>query len=324
MNGQLFTATLWQMFFLLVFLFAGFLLAKIKFLPSGADKILSRLENALFVPALVFETFALSFTAERLRTAWKLFLISFAIAAVIFPIATLLARTCSKDSYLRKIYTYGLWFANFGFMGNAVMEALFKDIFLDYLIFTIPLYICIYAYAVPFLLLPPEGDKPGFKGTLKALANPMFIAMIVGAVIGLAGIPIHPKILAPISVAADCMSPIAMILTGITVANSDLGKVLRQKGVYLATALRLVIIPAVVIGIFALLRLLFFPEPNAFFTLLSTCCICAMSMPLGLNTVVVPAAYGKDTSTAAGMALVSHLCSVITIPIVITVMQLLI
>ena len=46
------------------------------------------------------------------------------------------------------------------------------------------------------------------------------------------------------------------------------------------------------------------------------CTVCALAMPLGLNTIVVPAAYGRDTSVAAGMALVSHLLSCITIPVV--------
>jgi predicted permease len=38
-------------------------------------------------------------------------------------------------------------------------------------------------------------------------------------------------------------------------------------------------------------------------------------MPLGLNTIVIPAAYGKDTTAAAGMALISHTLAVISIPI---------
>jgi predicted permease len=38
-------------------------------------------------------------------------------------------------------------------------------------------------------------------------------------------------------------------------------------------------------------------------------------MPLGLNTVVIPAAYGRDTSVAAGMALVSHVFSLVTVPL---------
>jgi predicted permease len=44
-------------------------------------------------------------------------------------------------------------------------------------------------------------------------------------------------------------------------------------------------------------------------------------MPLGLNTLVIPAAYGKDTSAAAGMALVSHFLSCISIPLVFLLME---
>ncbi len=321
MNTSLFSATLWQMFFLVAFLGAGYLLAKIKFLPDGSDKVLSRLENALFVPALILVTFFDSFTVENLSKTWKIFTLSFAIVLLLFPLVRLLAKLCDKDAYQRNIYTYGLWFANFGFMGNAVVKALFPAIFYEYLIFTIPLYICIYGFAVPFLLLPPEGEKRGVKSIAKSFLNPMFICMLLGAVIGLSGLRLPEGVLAPISVAADCMSPVAMILTGITVASCDLGKVLKQKGIYLATVLRLILFPAAVIAVLALVRTLFAWQDNAFFTTFATLTVCAMSMPLGLNTVVIPAAYGKDTSTAAGMALVSHLCSVITIPLVFAVME---
>jgi ABC-type Na+ efflux pump permease subunit len=54
------------------------------------------------------------------------------------------------------------------------------------------------------------------------------------------------------------------------------------------------------------------PLPDTFFI----CAVCALAMPLGLNTVVVPAAYGMDTTDAAGMALVSHAASIITIPLI--------
>ena len=36
---------------------------------------------------------------------------------------------------------------------------------------------------------------------------------------------------------------------------------------------------------------------------------------LGLNTIVYPAAYGGDTKTGASMAMISHVLSVITIPL---------
>ena len=40
----------------------------------------------------------------------------------------------------------------------------------------------------------------------------------------------------------------------------------------------------------------------------------AFATPLGLNTIIYPAAYGGDTKTGASMAMVSHTLSVITIP----------
>ena len=44
--------------------------------------------------------------------------------------------------------------------------------------------------------------------------------------------------------------------------------------------------------------------------------ICAVAMPMGLNTVVIPAAYGEDTSAGASMALISSVLSIGTIPLV--------
>jgi predicted permease len=308
------------MFFLFAFLFLGYLLTKIGYLPRGTEKALSRLENALFVPALMLHTFATSFTADNLRTAWKLFLLSFAIILVAFPLGLLLSRLCSRDGYLKKIYAYGLTFANFGFMGTAVVQAVFPDLFLSYLIYIMPLYITIYSIGVPLLLMPSDGER-SVKGTLKNFLNPMFVCMLIGAVIGLVGIPVHPQILSTVKAAGDCMSPVAMILTGVTIAECDLFKVLKQKGIYIATALRLVAIPTVLIAVLFVAKTVFSLEGSAFFATAATCAVAAAGMPLGLNTVVIPGAYGKDTSVAAGMALISHLCSALTIPILFSVMS---
>ena len=49
--------------------------------------------------------------------------------------------------------------------------------------------------------------------------------------------------------------------------------------------------------------------------------MCFACMPMGLNAIVVPAGYGKDTTDAAGLALVSHLLSVITIPLMFMLFQ---
>lgn len=56
---------------------------------------------------------------------------------------------------------------------------------------------------------------------------------------------------------------------------------------------------------------------------IEACIVCNLAMPLGLSTVVIPASYGKDTSTAAGMALLSHLLSCATIPLIFMLFEML-
>ena len=126
-----FTATLNQTAFLFLFIAAGYILSRWKFVPDNAQAVLSKLENCIFIPALVLGTFIDNFTTQTITTAWKLLLGSLALAMIAIGLSLLCVRFCSKDKYERNIYTYGLCFSNFGFMGNAVVSALFPDIFLE-------------------------------------------------------------------------------------------------------------------------------------------------------------------------------------------------
>lgn len=306
------SATVGQMMVLFSLILMGYVVAKMKVVPENSATVLSKLENNLFVPALVLGTFVENFTVEKLSTAWKLFLVSFVICIVMMFLAILVAKCCSKDQYIRNIYTYGLAFSNFGFMGNAVVSAVFPDIFLEYLIFTMPLWTMIYMWGVPCLLIPSEEGKQTIKSRLKSFANPMFAAMIIGVVIGLSGIQLPNFLATAVNVTGSCMSPIAMMLTGITIANMDVKKVLSIKSIYVVSIIRLLVFPLIFIGVFKLVPM----SQN-----IVVCTICSLAMPLGLSTLVIPGGYGKDTSVAAGMAVVSHLLSAITIPVIFYIMM---
>ncbi len=302
-----FTATLSQTAFLFSFILIGYILSRWKFVPNNAQTVLSKLENCVFIPALVLDTFVNNFTVEKMTTASQLLLQSVLLAAVAIGLALVCARLCSKDRYEQKIYTYGLCFSNFGFMGNAVVSALFPDIFVEYLIFTLPLWLLIYLWGVPTLLIGDSSGKQGLAQRMKNFINPMFICTILGALIGILNIPMPAFVRTTISSAGSCMSPVAMLLTGMTIAQFDIKEVLRSKGVYLVTGLRLLVFPLLFLGV-----MLVVPMSKTF----ATCAICSLAMPLGLNTIIVPSALGKDTRVASGMALVSHVLACVTIPLI--------
>ena len=263
-------------------------------------------------------TFIDNFTVATLSTAWRLLLSSLILAGVMIAISAGAARLCSRDKYERNIFLYGLTFSNFGFMGNAVVSALFPEIFLEYIIFTLPLWTLIYIWGAPVLLIGDSNKKMKLSQRLKSFLNPMLICMFIGMAIGLLNIRLPAFAGSAVSAAGSCMSPVAMLLTGMTLAKCDLGRILRIKSVYLVSFFRLIVYPVLFLGVGVLARA---TELFAFDATFYICALCSLAMPLGLNTIVIPSAYGKDTTIASGMALVSHLLGCITIPIVFALYQ---
>jgi len=307
-----FVTALEQTGFLFLFILMGYFLARRKLIPNNSQAVLSKLENYVFIPALVLGTFIENFTPEKIGVTGQLLLSSLGLGLIAIVLSLLCVRFCSKDPYERNIYTYGLCFSNFGFMGNAVVSALFPDVFLEYLIFTLPLWSLIYLWGVPVLLLGDSAGKPNLAQRLKNFINPMFVCTILGMLTGLLNIPIPQFISSAVSAAGSCMSPVAMLLTGMTIARFNLQEILKIKSVYLVTALRLLVFPLLFLGVLVLI-----PMPAVF----ATCAVCSLAMPLGLNTIIIPSALGKDTKVASGMALVSHILSCLTIPVIFMLFQ---
>lgn len=300
-------STLNQLAFLFGFIAIGFALMKIRAIPENSSMVLSKLENIIFIPALVMGTFIENFTVTRILSAWKLLLVSSLIAFIVIPLAIIVSKITTKDKYIQNIYTYGLSFSNFGFMGNAVVSKLFPDIFFEYLIFTLPLWVLIYLWGVPRLLIVDSNKKQSFKENIKSFMNPMFIGMLIGIIIGLSNIKLPLFLTSIITVSGNCMSPIAMLLTGMVVSSISFKKTFTNIRIYFISIVRLILIPLLFIFVASFLKI---PET------IYLCALCSLAMPLGLNTIVIPSALCKDTSVAAGMTVISHMLSCVTIPIV--------
>lgn len=304
---QVFTATLNQMLVLFIFMALGFFLNKKRLLPLDDSVVLSKLETYAFVPCLVFSVFYKYCTVENFKQKWTYMLYGAAVMAVSLPIGIVLAKFFAKDGYLKKIYTYSFAVANFSFMGNAVVLGVFGEkVLFDYMIFTLPFNLYVYSIGTASLI-PTEGGK---KLSVKTFVNPIFISLILGAFCGLLSVTLPKFITTAISSAGACMSPLAMLLTGFVIGEYSLKTLAGDKKVYLASVIRLIILPAIFMAVLLLLK-----TDKAIIRV----ALCATAMPLGLNTVVFPAAYGGDTTPGAGMALVSHLISVITIPVMFSI-----
>ena len=303
---ETFSATLTPMLMLFACMVIGFMLNKFKILPRNAATVLSKLENFVLVPALIIKTFMNYCRVESLINQYKIILYSLAALILALLISIPLSKVFeNKDYYKRNIYKYALSFGNFSFMGAAIVpEILGQEMLYHYMLYILPLNIAVYTWGL--MILIPQDEREHHP--LRRLINPIFIAIIVGAVFGLFNVQkfIPGFVSDTVNGLASCMGPLAMVLTGFVVGGYKISSLLKNKKVYVASLLRLFIIPAILIVV------LYFIKADKT-TMVMT--LFAYATPLGLNTVVFPAAYGGDTSIGASMAMISHTLSVITIPL---------
>lgn len=310
---EIFLSTLTQMLVMFLFIITGFILKKLSLLPDNAGTVLSKLENYVLVPALVLDTFMSYCHIDSLRENYGTILYSLLLLVIALAISLPLSKVFAKErpgsgideAYQRSIYKYALTFGNFAFMGNAVVLGVLGDPGLfKYLLFTLPLNIAVYTWGI--MILVPKGEKK--ENPLKNLFNPIFVALILGLILGLLNVKsVLPSfVVTTISNAKACMGPIAMLLTGFIIGGYDIKELIKKKRIYLATVLRLFVIPA--------LMLLVIKAMGATDEVM-TLALFAFATPLGLNTIVFPAAFGGDTKTGASMAMISHTLSVISIPL---------
>ena len=317
---EIFSATLSQMAVLLIFIALGFIIQKTGIFPDDFAGGLSKLENYFLIPAVIIKTFMTNCTLPNLKSQWQCVLYSTVLLVAAIAIGLVLAKIFANSKYERSIYTYSFTVANFSFMGIAVVNGAFGNMTVAgtdisysfvYMMFILPLNLFVYTAGVAML-------TPGRKFfSVRSFVNPIFIAIVVGIILGLTDSAELLSKYAPfiysetnsscvISSLAACMAPLAMIITGFVIGRYNIVKLLKIKKVYIASAIRLIIIPAVFILV---LKALNAPYEIQFVALAAYC------MPLGLNTVVIPEAYGGDTSLGASMALISHTLGAITIPL---------
>ena len=309
----LFTSTLSPMLMMFSCLVIGYLLSKFKILPDNSATVLSRLSLYAFLPALNISTLMKYGTVEILKEQGFYVLIGGILVVVAAAISYPLSKIFHKDGYQRNIYKYALTFANFGFVGNAIVPIILgEEALFTFLLFTIPLSIACNSWGLSLMI--PKDKLTG--SPVKRLLTPPVIAMAVGFLLGITNAQkVMPSFVTnTLNNLKGCLGPVSMVLTGCVVAKYDFRGLLKNPKVYLASAFRLLILPALFVAVLLLLKM----DTNIVLMTLF-----AFATPLGLNTVVFPSVYGEDPSTGASMAMISCTLCVVTIPLLYTIVSIL-
>ncbi len=140
--------------------------------------------------------------------------------------------------------------------------------------------------------------------------------MILGMILGLLGAPnwMPSFVVNTIHDLGHCYIPFALLLVGFSIADYPIEQVFRSKKVYLYSLYRLIIVPSVFLIILFIIKAPF---------MVATMTAISFAAPCGMNVVVYPAAYHQDCSSGASIVLVSSIGSILTVPLIYAVTQVL-
>ncbi len=287
-----------QLSILYIFLLAGWIIGKIKKDKADHADILSVLLVNILLPCKVFSTFANNFSPTYFAENYILPLSALVLLAGLCVVSYFASKALTQNRYERRVYNYSFVITNYGYLGYALIEAVFGEAVLaKFMLFAIPF--IIYTYTAGYVLLV-GGEKP-----LKKLLNPITAAIVLGIIAGFFGINVPDVAQSAISAASACVGPLSMLLTGITLSTFAFKELLSDKKAYIFSALRLIGIPAAVYFVCTALRL----EELLPMMLIIT------SMPCGLNPIVFPKLIGEDCKPGARLALITHIFSMATLPL---------
>ncbi len=293
-----------QLFVLYIFIFLGWFFGKWKPDQNQHTGILSFLLVNLFLPCKVFDTFSKNFTVSYITENTNTVFISMAFLFGIIGISKISAHFLSKKEYEQKVYRYSLTLSNYAYMAYALCEWIFGEQGLtDLILFCIPF--AIYTYTFGYAMLTGNG------ASVKRLVNPMTVAILLGMVVGLLGFELPEVFTKVLSSSSACVAPISMLLTGMTLSAFPIKSLVNDIKVYILTFIRLLGLPLIVFGVCKIFSLDSVIVP-------ATLMAC---MPCGLNSIVFPKLIGEDCSSGAKLVTLSHLFSIATIPMWISIIS---
>lgn len=262
---------------------------------------MTKLLTNIALPALIFSAFNIGYTEETLKGIVSIFILSF--------LTHILAAIIGKFAFMRYpksksgVFRFGNTLSNSGCMGIPFVYALFGDQALLYAsVFLIPVHMIMWTYGENLL----RSEKESFKIS-KIIKNPPIIAIVLGSIIFILNINLPSVIESPLGILSSLTLPLAMLILGERVSKLSIKEILMDKDIYYFSFFRLIVTPIIV-----LIGLSFFDiDP-----LIKNIVIIMQSLPVAVVIVAISQRNGANSQLASKITVVSHLLSVITIPIV--------
>lgn len=295
-----FNVVLGQISLMLLYLVIGFVLHRTGLITKEGSKALAHLLLYCVLPCVVVKSFCTGYSAQG---AVEL-AVSIAAGA-----AVLLLSMAVSWLFFRKdpVAQIGVAFSNAGFMGFPLVTAVLGG---DAVFYAAGFVAILNALQWTYGQTKISGNKKYIR-VGAVLENPLVISLLAGVVIYFCRIPVPQFLRTPMTAIAGMNAPLAMIVLGVYLAQTDLKAIFTRPRLYGLSAVRLVVLPLLTIVCMLLLP--------ADLRRIGTVLIIVNAAPIGSNIAVYTQRLGMDSSYAVQMVCLSTLLSLVTLPVMLSV-----
>ena len=283
----------------------GIYLSRKGFLSPQGTKDLGAILLRIIIPCVIVKSYITTYSRERL--------LELALSAGLALVAFILAMGIAYLVYgkRRRIENFASAFCNAGFIGIPLAQAVIGDEGVFYMAASVAL-LNLFQWTYGVYIMTDRRDSISAKTIVK---NPVVIAIVIGIALFLSRLPVPGILTSTLGYIAGMNTPVAMILMGTYMAKLPWRKLL-DKRAYGCVLLRLVIIPAVVLLVFWAL-----PISNQNVALAA---YLAAATPVGANICVFAQQYDCDYEFSVVTVCLSTVLSIVTVPLMVSLAQMVI
>lgn len=284
----------------------GILCYKKKMISENTGAELSKFLLMIVNPCVILHAFQIEYKPELLNGL----VISAILAVVSNTLGVIIATLFIRKNPERKEYIverFAIVFSNCGFMGIPLIQAVVGDIGVFYASTYVAVFnLFTWTYGVSIMK-----GKMSLKDIIKVLTSAPIISIVVGIAIFIFSIKLPLVIAKPIEFISSLNTPLAMIVTGIYLARTDIKSALKNIRIFAVSALRLIVVPAVMLIVF-----IFIGAENEIFTSLLVANMIATACPTASSTLMMSRMFERNAEYASMIITVSTLFSILTIPVI--------
>ncbi len=298
-----------QVAVLYIIVAAGFICDKAKIFSEKTARATVNLLLYIITPCTLINSFI---QIDMNEDTVKKFFISFAVATATHIIGIILNIPFfrNKADVDNAVYKFAAIYGNVGFMALPLAQAILGDEGVFFCANGVVVYnIICFTHGVA--LMSKKKEKFNLK---KLIFNPGVVSVIIGLPIFLLKLKVPYVLSQPIYMLSELNTPVAMLIFGTYLANTDLKSMFTEKRIYKTAFLKLIVLPLICMGTYYLCGIT---------GTLLTASIITASVPSANNTFMFASKYDRDAAVASKtVALVSFL-SILTMPVMIAITQLL-